>query len=262
MPRVYAVEAYSYASRFVLRDVAAWLPVVEPRIRWSKTQFVVALDGDRLAYVYDFGAMVFVNVPDADRETIVRVVEKKLPHEPHPPLRESFLVEIRAGAAIEVGFDRVVVPDIEPTTIDVIATVLAQSVAIDYYDEDVQAILDRIGNIAGDVARLGQPAGKTRDLVKFVGAAIASQVEIIAAISLLDKPDLTWENEAADRLHDKLRNTLEIQERYKALEAKLSTIRESLSTLIELTQTRRMLVLEASVVALIVMELVVSLLKI
>lgn len=260
MGTVYSVEAYSYASRFNLREVATWLPQDRP-IRWSKTQFAVELNHDKLVYAFDFGALVFINMPDAQREPIARVFDEKLTHEPHPPLRESFLVEVRPGAPVEVGFDRVVVPEITASALDVIATVLAQSAAIDYYDEDVQDILDRIGDVAREVARKGQTPGKTRDFVKFVGAAIASQVEMIAAISLLDKPDLTWENEVADKLHDKLRSNLEITERYKALEIKLSTIRDSLQTLIEFSQTRRMLFLEASIVALIVFEIILSFIK-
>lgn len=260
MSRVYSVEAYSYASRFNLREVASWVPQARS-VRPSKSQLVMELDGDKLAYLLDFGSIVLINVPDATRETIVQTFNDKLPHEPHAPLRESFLIEVRPGAAIEVRFDRVVVPDLAPTTLDVIATVLAQSVAIDYYDEDVQAVLDRIATVAGEVARQGRPLGRTRDFMKFIGAAIASQVEMIAAISLLDKPDLAWEDETADKLHEKLLTHLEIQERYKALEIKLSTIRESLQTLIEFSQTRRMIFLEASIVALIVIEIVLSLIK-
>lgn len=260
MSTVYAVEAYSFASRFHLRDAATWLPE-GGSIRTAKTQLVVSFDHDELLYIFDFGALVFINMNDAKREPIVAKFASKLTHEPHPPLRENFLVEVRPGAAVEVGFDRVVVPMIASSTLDVIATVISQSVAIDYYDEDVQEILDRIGDVARDVARLGRPLGKTSDFVKFVGAAIASQVEMISAISLLDKPDLTWENEDADKLHDKLRSNLEIPERTKALEAKLSTIRDSLQTLIEFSQTRRMLFLEASIVFLIVLEIILSFMK-
>lgn len=260
MSTVYAIEAFSYASRFNLREAATWLPQEHP-IRWSKTQFVVEFNHDQLLYVFDFGALVFINVLDAAREPLIRIFDSKLTHEPHPPLRESFLVEVRPGASIEVGFDRVVVPEIASGTLDVIATVLAQSVVIDYYDEDVQAILDKIGDVAREVASKGRPLGRTSDFVKFVGAAIASQVEMISAISLLDKPDLTWESEIADKLHDKLRSTLEIPERYKALEIKLSTIRDSLQTLIEFSQTRRMLFLETSIVLLIVFEIILSFMK-
>lgn len=260
MSIVYAVEAYSFASRFPIREAATWLPQ-DVGIRWAKTQFVVEFNHDKLLYVFDFGVLVFINVPAAEREPLVAKVASKLAHEPHAPLRESFLVEVRPGAAVEVTFDRVVVPQIATSALDVLATVLAQSVALDYYDEDVQQILDRIGEVAREVARKGRPLGRTSDFVKFVGDAIASQVEMISAIALLDKPDLTWENEDADKLHDKLRSALEISERYKALETKLSTIRDSFQTLIEFTQTRRMLFLESAVVFLIVFEIVLSLLK-
>ena len=87
------------------------------------------------------------------------------------------------------------------------------------------------------------------------------QVEIISAISLLDKPDITWEDELADRLHDKLRYHLEISERYKALEAKLQVIREALQALLELGSERRMLFLEVAILLLILLETAVGLLK-
>jgi uncharacterized Rmd1/YagE family protein len=262
MATVYPVEAYSYASRFVLRDVVSCFPDGRAA-RSSKTQLIVEWAADSVAYAFDFGALVFINVPATLRQEVLARFSAHLPREPHPPLHEDFLIEVQPGAAIgvEMAFDRVVVPELGSSTRAVIAYVLAQSAAIDYYDEDVQAILDRIGNIATEVVQHGKPRGRQRDLVRFVGASINSQVEIISAISLLDKPDITWEDELADRLHDKLRYHLEIAERYKALEAKLLVIREALQALLELSSERRMLFLEAAILVLILLETVVGLLK-
>ncbi len=260
MPEIHKVEAYSFASRFLVREVAAWLALEIPQ-RLTKTQLVLEWRPDSIGFAYDFGALVLVNVPEAMRDDILRTLMARLPREPHPPLREDFLIEVRPGAAIEATFDRIVVPALSPTFAEVIATVLAQSVSLDYYDEDVEAILRRVGAIASDVARDGRPRGQSRDLVRFVGQAIVSQVEIISAISLLDKPDLTWEDEAADRLHDKLRYSLEIPERYKALEAKIVTIREAIDAFLELTSTRRMMMLEIAVVVLIAAEILIGFLK-
>ena len=258
--RVLTVEAYSFASRFSLRDVGSSFPS-GVRLRSTKTQLVAEWTADSLAFAFDFGALVFVNVPSELQSRVVASFQANLPREPHAPLREEFLIEVRPGATMEVAFDRAIVQELSPAAIEVIATVLAQSVSIDYYDEDVQAILDRIDRLATDVAITGRAGGKTRDQIRFVGAAIASQVEIIAAISLLDKPDLTWFDEFADRLHERLRYQLEISERYRALEVKLSTIRESLQIFLELTASRRMLYLEAAVVVLIVLELLVGIMR-
>lgn len=261
-PNVYPVEAYSYASRFVLRDIATFFHDGDTA-RSTKTQLVIEWAPDSVAYAFDFGALVFINVPDALREQILASFAAHLPREPHPPLHEDFLIEVRPGAAIgiEMAFDRVVVPELGPISMTVIAYVLAQSTAIDYYDEDLQAILDRIGTIATEVFQHGKPRGKQRDMVRFVGAAINSQVEIISSILLLDKPDITWEDELADRLHDKLRHHLEIGERYKALEAKLLVIREALQALLELASERRMFFLEVGILMLILLETAVGLLK-
>ncbi len=137
---VYGVEAYSFASRFVLKDVAACFPLPPGATAGStKTQLVIAWQ-PRCGryYAYDFGALVFVNVPEETRLDVLARVVKSHPREPHPPLHEDFLVEVRPGSQIEIAmaFDRVVVPELGPSTLEVIGMVLAQSVSIDYYDED------------------------------------------------------------------------------------------------------------------------------
>jgi uncharacterized Rmd1/YagE family protein len=171
---------------------------------------------------------------------------------------------VRAGSRVEVAlaFDRVVVPELGPSTLEVVAMVLAQSVSIDYYDEDAQAILDRIAVMATEVARKGRPFGRQRDLVRFAGSAMAFQAEIIGAILLLDKPDLTWEDEVADRLHDQLRYHFEVGERYKALETKLVTIRDTLQALLAMGAERRMFFVEVAVLVLIVIEVVGGLVRV
>jgi uncharacterized Rmd1/YagE family protein len=282
--KVYPVDAYSYASRFVLKDIAASFPQDDkPSVRVDKTVLVArwaVQDGgsagsadsagcapkapdDSVVFAYDFGALVFVNVPEGTRRAILDAVLAILPREPHAPLHEDFLVEVRPGAAIEIAlaFDRVVVPELGESTLAVIAMVLAQSVSIDYYDEDAQAILDRIARMGTEMARKGRPLGRERDLVRFVGSAMAFQAEIIGAILLLDKPDLTWEDELADHLHDRLRYHFEIGERYKALETKLSTIRETLQALLQMGSERRMFFVEAAVLVLIVIEVVMALIR-
>ncbi len=260
---IYSAEAYSYASRFNLREIAPFFSRAKSA-RSTKTDLIIEYDATSVAYAYDFGALAFINVPEAEVRAVLDRFAAHFPREPHPPLHETFLIEVRPGAAIEIemAFDRVVVPALMPTVLDVVAYLLAQSASLDYYDEDIQSMLDRIGEIAHEVAREGRPRGRQRDLLRFFGACVASEIEIISAIALLDKPDITWEDEHADTLHDKLRYHLEISERYKALEAKLITLRESLKALMEVSSEQRMLVLEIAIVVLILIEVVAGFVRI
>jgi uncharacterized Rmd1/YagE family protein len=257
-PRTRQLEAYSFASRFPLRELPGWLG--EPATwRASKWEAVAELTEGGTVFVFDFGALVLVDVAAPTRERLIAACMRHLPREPHAPLRDDFLIELRPGqAAIEVASDRLIVAELPPIWLATVATVLAQSVCIDYYDEDLEHILDRVGQIGGEIGQAGKPRGRMRDLVRFVGSTIASQVEMVSSIALLDKPDSAWDDEAVERLYDRLRAHLEIHERYKALEAKLTLIREALSAFLELRSTRRALWLEASIVALIVFEIVLT----
>lgn len=257
----YAAHAFAFASRLPLSQVSDWF-AGEPTFRRSKTHVVATWGDDETAIAFDFGAVVFLNAPAATRKDTMERFSLGLPNEPHPPLREEMLVEVRRGARVEVGFDRVRVPVMTPAVCEVLATVIAQSVSLDYYDEDIQSTLDRIHSIATDIAQTGSAPRSKGEIVKFVGASVASQIEIISSLSLLDKPDLTWDDALADELHDKLRASFEIGERYRALETKISASRESYSAFLEMMQSRRSMLLEITVIVLIFVEIVLGVLKV
>jgi uncharacterized Rmd1/YagE family protein len=253
--------AFAYASRLRLDDVTPWF-ADRPTVRVAKTHVLAVWDEHEVAFAFDFGALVFFNVPAATRNATLEAFAKGLVNEPHPPLREELLVEVKKGARVEVGFDRVRVPALTVVVLGVIATVIAQSVCLDYYDEDIQESLDRIHDIASKLAQTGKPPRQQTEIVKFVGASIASRVEIIRSLSLLDKPDLTWDDPLADDLHDKLRASFEIPERYRALEAKITTCREAVTAFLEMMQHSRSILLEAAILSLILVEIVMGVLDV
>lgn len=254
-----SVEAYCFESRFDLKELPRWLPDV--RFVASPRRELVARIGERgSAHAFEFGALVFVDVPRERIDAVIGAFESRLPNEPHAPLRENFTLRVDPSkTSPTVSFDTVTLPALTPLAVDCVATVFAQSVTIDYYDEDLRRILARVGAVAAELVKGARVRTSRKELVRFVAASIQSEVEMINSISLLDKPDFTWEDESAERLYDILRHHLEIIERYKALETKLTTIRESLSQFLEIHAVRRSFVLEAMVVALILFEIVLSL---
>ena len=254
------VEAYSFESRLPPRVTATWIEGVELEVR--KSMLVGAVGGDGALFVFDFGSVVCVGVERARVDSLVDGIFRRLSREPHPPLRENFALEIDPSATgPRVSFDRVVLPALTPLDLECVATVLAQSVTIDYFTEDLESTLARVQEIAELIAKKGRLGHSRGYLAKFVAGSIASQVEMIHSIALLDKPDFTWEDEGAERLYDILRHHLEIQERHRALQIKLTTIRESLSQFLEMNTARRALLLETTVVLLILFEIVMGLVE-
>ena len=78
-------------------------------------------------------------------------------------------------------------------------------------------------------------------------------------LHLLDKPDVVWDDPGAERIYEELRSQFDLADRYQSLELKLRSVQESLSLLTDIARDRRLVFLEASVIVLILVEIVLSL---
>jgi len=261
MPRLPAL-AYGFAATFSIRDLAPLFAGAS--LRQTKKQIVAEYGPGSVAVGFEFGALVFVNVGAEERARVIGAVLTKVAvDEPHAPLEEDFVIETREGAPQHgvVEFDRVTIPELTAGAVDVITLLLAQSVCIDYYEEDVREILRQLDRHVDRIKTTGRLPESSKTMARFVGAAIDTKNQVVESLSVLDKPLVTWENEALDKLFRDLRTLLEIEDRFRALEYRLRTVQETLELFIDLGQTRRMLILETTVVVLILIEVVLGLVK-
>jgi required for meiotic nuclear division protein 1 len=251
----YAVHVYGFAGTFKLKEIARAFPP-DAQVAVEKDELRATFGGDAFARAYDFGALVFVGCDAASEAPVVEAV-RNLSNDKAAPLTESFAIQLRPGASLEVRFDRVIVPELSPALIDIVALVLAQSVAMDYYAQDVAEIEAATDRIADELRSRGRIRRGVRDLTKFIGLCIATRSDVVSTLALFDKPDATWESEELDRLWNGMYKMLEMDGRYRALEAKLRLFQENLVLLVDLARGRHTLALEALVAVLILLEMLV-----
>ena len=176
------VYAYAYAATFRLRDLS---PVFgDAEVEHDKDCLVARFSGvkTRMAVLFDFGSVVLIGLSREERERLISAIGARIAPEPHPPLTEDFLVEVRPGAEIEVQFDRVILSEASVSALKVISLVLAQSAAMDYYDEDVQEIQQRTHVITralrsadvaiqdGRIVEVGRVSGAAHERIDARGA--------------------------------------------------------------------------------------------
>jgi len=255
------IRAYAFATTFRLRELTPLFQSGD--VQLDKDCLVVRLSPGahtpRLAVLFDFGAVVLIGLDPDEREPIIRAIIAALGPEPHPPLTEDFLVEISPGTPSQVKFDRVVLHEPTLPALKLVSLLLAQSVAMDYYDEDVQEILRRSDAITASLRTEGRLPGRFNDVVKFMGSCMETKNGVIATLALFDKPEATWEDPDLDSLYNRLREELELDDRFRALEAKLRMIQETLVLLVDLSQYRSTWRLEITVVLLIFFEVLLTL---
>jgi uncharacterized Rmd1/YagE family protein len=249
------IVAYSFASTLKLKELVALFDGKEALV--EKDTLRATLGADKWVFAYDFGALVFVGIDEAGRQRLVAAVGAKLAGEPHPPLTESFTIDVLPDKPMEVRFDRVIMPQLDLGAVEIVAEVLAQSVAMDYYADDVAEIETETDRIAADLRTVGRIPRGVQKTLQFIGLCIATRNDVISTLALFDKPDATWENEQLDRLWNGLRKMLEVDDRYRTLDAKLRMFQDNLVLLVDLARQRQTFFLEFAVVVLIACEMAI-----
>jgi len=142
--------------------------------------------------------------------------------------------------------------------LQLIAVTLAKSVVLAQYETTASAVFAEVEPLAGNLARTGRTRQNTRNLLRHIGGTLAVQHKMVGRVEVTEKPELLWENPDLERLYLLLTEEYELRERHSALERKLDVISETAQTLLELLRTGRSHRVEWYIVALIAVEIALT----
>ncbi len=249
-----AVRSYAVSATLQPKVVDELFAPGAERLRRTKTVSVVRYGPAAWAAVHDFGALVFVGVDRPECERVMKALLAQMGPEPHAPLEETFTIDVSPGAAPQVRFDRVVVPELDARVVELVSLVVAQSVAMEYYEGDLDAMVTALEERSRALAEEGTLRGSVRELTRFIGRGMMIRSQVISTLSLLESPGATWENEALDRLYRGMRASFEIEERYRALDHELRIVQDNLALIVDMARQRRFTILEVTVALLVGVE--------
>ena len=256
VPRNHTFYALAFIENLSLRELAAAFPQAEV----GAHQLRLPLDGGEV-FVYPFGAVVFRDTPRERREAELARLLKALPRLTPEVVLEDFLVREEEGARVSVSAGKLTLDRLTPDRAGIVALTVAQSAAMEYYERIVEQLFQRTGSLVARLETRGTVPLRTRPLHRFIGEAISNRNEVLSVLHLLDKPDAVWEDPAMDRIYADLREEFDLADRYGALELKLRSVQEALELVLDVARDRRLVLLESAIVLLIVVELVLSLLR-
>lgn len=262
MTTVHTFHALAFIENFSLKELAAHYP--EAKRSRQQLCFEAACGGT--VYVFSFGVVVFCDVGQAGRESeLARLRAAPSITRDAQVISEEFRVRELEGAnhAVRPDVDggELVVDRLTPERSSMVALTVAQSAAMEYYESIVDQMFADTEHFVQRLEKSGNISVFTAKLQRFIGAAISTRNEVISVLHLLDKPDVVWDDAGAERIYEELRSEFDLIDRYQSLELKLRSVQESLSLLTDVARDRRLVFLETSVIALILLEIVLSLVR-
>ena len=219
---------------------------------------VLAAPQSGCAVLFRYGAVVLFGVSADEERSLLEDVQVREPL----PRPETEVVELRIdddrsnGPHVDGGV--IFVPDENIQRLQVIAEALAKSVVLAHYESTIAAVFDRIEPLAQNLNDRGR-GGRVRELLEHIGHALLSEQRMVGRVEVREKPEALWDDAELERFYPQLDREYELRDRAVALERKLDLISRTARTAFDLVQQRSYLRVEWYIVALIVVEILLTL---
>lgn len=221
----------------------------------------VRVGGGGLAVLFRYGVVVLFDVPP-EAEAALRGRLARLTAHPYSKADvEELDVRTVAGAPEGLHEGALVVPDARTARLQVIADVLSKSALLAHYETRIAGDFDRIEPLALQLAQTGRMPGSTRAHVRQIGALLLIEHRMVGRAETGEKPDVLWEHPDLERFYTLLEDEFEVRERLAALRSKIGLVGRTVRTLVDLIDARHSLRVEWYIVALIVFEIVLTLVQ-
>ncbi len=252
--RIHQFYAAAFEENFLLRQMAGSFP----EARSSPLELFVPIEPEGGLYIFPFGAIVTHDVPSEHRERVLARLTQSLPKLTTKVIREEYSVLEDPESQIGISDGMLRVDKLTPARAGIVALIVAQSAAMEYYEQIVEDLFVRTAKLVERLETRGTGPFRVRPMHRFIGEAISTRTEVLIVLHLLDKPDAVWEDPAIDRIYDELRGEFDLVDRYAALTSKLQSIQEALILVLDVARDRRLVLLEIVVILLILLEVVLS----
>jgi uncharacterized Rmd1/YagE family protein len=212
------------------------------------------------AVLLRYGVVVTFALSEAEEQSLLASLRHLVSDAYDPPETETVQLELRPEADDQVDpSGRIVLKAMTAPRLQIVADILAKHIILSHYEAGIAAVFDRLEPLAGGLRRTGRSGSQGRLLLKHIGGVLLIQHKMVGRVEATERPEVLWENPELERFYGRLESEYELRDRSRALDRKLDFIFRTAETLLSLVESRRTLRLEWYVVALIVLEVLLSL---
>jgi uncharacterized Rmd1/YagE family protein len=212
------------------------------------------------AAIFRYGVVVFFDVALREQEIFLAEIAETFRDELLDKRQDEEAKVSRDLANAENVLNGVIqLSEVDLEKLELIADALAKSVKLAHYESSIDLAFRRVEPLAAELQRKGKAGRQAKKLVQQIGSALLIEHQMVWRMEISEKPELLWDRPDLERLYARLQDEYELKERCQALEHKLGLLARTISTVLNLLHNKRSLHVEYYIVALIVIEVALSL---
>jgi len=231
------------------------LKALTQRTFLRKESILIRLGNKSVAMIYPYGAIVFFNATTTATVELITYCQQYTTKLFSTPETEQFTVMIQPDQIEGIIHHKISIRKVSKEHLGIIGDALAKSIVLEYHENRIGALFDKIEPIAKNLKERGKLGFRVRDLLKHIGTSLLMVQEVVGKIEVSEKPLLLWEHSELEPLHAQLVEDLEIIERQSSLERKIELISSTAQISLELLQQFHGHRLEWYIIILIAIEI-------
>jgi uncharacterized Rmd1/YagE family protein len=252
MDKTVKLSAFLVANQIDVKGVKAFLEI-KP-LADSSSELFYTFGAEKFQYFFNFGVVVFAGYSEDEMKYAVKTVHSYLRNPLTVWLRDDHDLKEQEGIPLTFDFDELIVAKLDASVIRIAMFNLAQSVALDYYHQVTENLLAEVKGFANELEVSGRLKISRKNMMRFIGRALNTQNEIAENIYIFDAPDIVWDDEFLDKLHQGLMKHFDLRVRFSEIEYTLRIIEDNLSVFREIIHQRESNLLEYIIILLILVE--------
>ncbi|KAM0937458.1 hypothetical protein DsansV1_C25g0188691 [Dioscorea sansibarensis] len=218
----------------------------------------------RYVVVFQYGSAVLFNIADHEAEEYLDIVRKhasgllpEMRKDDYGVVEKPFLMTWMQG-----GLDYIVLKSLDIDGVRIIASVLGQSIALDYFVGQVDDMVEEFTGINRGMEKSGTFTMQRKKLFQLVGKANSNLADVIIKLGLFDRSEIAWKNANYAQILEYLREEYELTQRFGSLDFKLKFVEHNVHFLQEVLQNRRSDLLEWGIIILLTIENIIAMYEI
>jgi required for meiotic nuclear division protein 1 len=254
MPQTVKLSAFLVANQLDIKGIKTFLDI--KALADTSSELFYRFSEAKFQYYTNFGVIVLAGYTEDEMKWSIKAIKDYQRNTLTNWLRDDLLIETQEGKQIVFDFAKLIVDKCDDKVIRITMFNLAQSVALDHYHEVTETLLTEVKGFANQLEATGQLKISRKNMMRFIGRALNTQNDIAENIYIFDAPDLVWDDEYLDKLHQGLSKHFDLKVRFSEIEYTLRIIEDNLSVFREIINQRESSILEIIIIILILVEIV------
>lgn len=213
--------------------------------------------GNITLFVYSFGSAVLCNCPTSEERAVLKKLRQCGKDVKEHPKTDSYRIttDPKVPSLFSIRASCITIDRVDQTVLATVARVLAQSVALEYYEEEYSAIETRFNDLNSHLSKTGRLGISRKEALKTIASNNVVIGEIVTGIGILDKPESAWGSTFINNLHTKLADEFELAERFENINNKVNFIKDNYVVFLESISGEYDAKLEWIIIVLILIEI-------